>query len=64
MSYIDHSHGPDGGDHPHLITHSWAEFTARRLRWLYGDGQSVERRAATTADLSAWRQLGSRRAAA
>lgn len=43
---------------------NWELFTDQRLAWLYGDGHAAKRRAATQADLAAWRNLGKGRAAA
>lgn len=64
MTYIDHHAGPERDVVSATVTHSWRAFTDARLRWLYGDGHSVERRAATTADIAAWNRLGKGRAAA
>lgn len=64
MTYIDHRDPPEPGVNTQAVTHSWPRFTETRLRWLYGDGHSIERRPATTDDLTAWRSLGKGRAAA
>lgn len=61
-SYIDSSYLDMCSTYDEPV--EWATFTDLRLRWLYGDNYSAERRAATAADLAAWRKLGSRRAAA
>lgn len=45
------------------IIHSWRDFTNARLTWLYGPDHAETRRAATDADLRAWRRLGRGRAA-
>ncbi len=43
---------------------NWAEFTYRRLFWLYGDSARARMAsAAALADLKAWRELGQRSAA-
>lgn len=61
MTYID-THPSPGVENPN-DAHSWQDFTRRRLEWLYGPAQSIERRAQTQADLAAWRNLGRRPAA-
>lgn len=58
-SYIDQCAAPAPGVDSHVITHSWAKFTAARLAWLYGEAHFIERRPATQADIAAWRRLGS-----
>jgi hypothetical protein len=58
-SYIDH-YG-DGRKRPPPLLHSWTEFTAARLAWLYGPGR--EDTAESRADRAAWERLGGRRAA-
>ncbi len=62
-SYIDHHRAPREGEMGWQIRHSWADFTARRLSWLYGPLHATERAALTAADLAAWRTLGQRSAA-
>lgn len=58
MSYIDTRASP-ALTNP-TDTHCWDDFTRRRLEWLYGPAQSIERRAQTQADLLRWRNLGAR----
>lgn len=63
-SYIDHHVGPVPNRISSDVTHSWSRFTEARMRWLYGDAHTIERRAAQVVDLAAWERLGSGRAAA
>lgn len=66
MSYRDHKRCVPGWEGPVTI-HSWQEFTARRLEWLYGRERAADiaagRDPATNTDLAAWDRLGQRRAA-
>lgn len=60
-SYIDHYRPPVEGEMRWQIGLSWADYTARRLFWLYGAGraetpQSLE-------DVRRWNALGRRAAA-
>jgi hypothetical protein len=62
MSYIsNHWWEPEN---PELVTHSWEEFTHRRLAWLYGPERADSIRAGqdpkTNADLIRWNALGVR----
>lgn len=66
-TYLDHRPEPRyvRGKSPDFhVEHSWAQFTSDRLAWLYGERHTIERRAATTADIAAWGRLGAGRAAA
>jgi hypothetical protein len=64
MTYLDHYDNAGlPGHRPNEVTLSWADFTRRRLRWLYGEDYLIERRAMTQADIAAWNAIGSRRAA-
>jgi hypothetical protein len=53
-----------GGGYYGDEAHSWADFTADRLCWLYGPNFVAERAAQTHADLTAWARVGSKRSAA
>lgn len=57
-SYIDTK--PGHGAQP-IDVHSWADFTAQRLAWLYGEGRSETPEA--RADTARWQNLGRRAAA-
>lgn len=62
-SYIDH-YKPRGGHPRHdgaHIVHSWADFTAARLEWLYGPGRADTPQA--RADVENWNRLGRKVAA-
>lgn len=65
MTYIDHYEARAakgrGGDFERVCTHSWAEFTAKRLAWLYPD---QDRSTQQQADLAAWNRLGAGKEAA
>lgn len=65
-SYIDHKDYVVGHKGP-VVTHSWADFTSRRLAWLYGEERASLIRAgrdpATLTDVARWNALGGRRAA-
>jgi hypothetical protein len=66
MTYIDTRARKTslGGGYYGDEDHSWVEFTADRLCWLYGPNFAAERAAMTEADLAAWRRLGSAKGAA
>lgn len=63
-TYKDHYRLPEGGEVGMICTHSWADFTAARLAWLYGDKHAAKRAAKTAADLASWNRLGAGRSAA
>jgi len=62
-SYINHRHMVPlaKGGCCEYESHSWEDFTAARLEWLYGEGR--EKTPQARADLAAWNALGQRVAA-
>lgn len=56
MTYLDHYAPPREGQWGWRIAHSWADFTAKRLDWNYGEGRAETPQA--RADLGSWNRLG------